>query len=107
VCPPDPDGTGPPASGTVSFTTTGLPDTEPPILLSGPEVKAATDTSLTVVWTTNEPSTSAVSYNDNSAFFTVNDTKLVIEHEVVLAGLMSATTYNITVSSTDLAGNRS
>ena len=101
----DPDGNGPTLSATATFTTAAVPDTTPPKIISGPDIKSATDTTLTVVWTTDEPASSGVSYNDGTTFFVVNDDKLVTAHEVVLAGLTPGTTYHITVSSTDLVGN--
>jgi hypothetical protein len=65
----------------------------------------ATATSLTVVWTTNEASTSGVSGNDGTTFHVVEDDALVTTHTMVLAGLTPDTLYQITVSSTDLNGN--
>jgi hypothetical protein len=101
----DPDGNGPTLSAVESFTTAAVPDTEAPLIVSGPEVINATDTSLTVVWTTNEASTSGVSYNDGTTFHVVDDDALVTTHAMVLAGLTPDTLYQITVSSTDLNGN--
>jgi HYR domain len=101
----DPDGNGPTSSTQASFTTAAIPDTQAPLILTGPTVTDATDTTLKVVWTTDEAATSGVSYNDGTTYFVVSDATLVTSHEVVLAGLTPATTYHITVSSTDLAGN--
>jgi len=101
----DPDGNGPTSSAQASFTTAAIPDTTPPLILSGPKVTDTTDTTLKVVWTTDEAATSGVSYNDGTTYFVVSDATLVTSHEVVLASLNPATTYHITVSSKDLAGN--
>jgi hypothetical protein len=101
----DPDGNGPTASEMESFTTDPVPDTEAPVIVTGPVVVNATDTSLTVVWTTDEIATSGVSYNDGVVFDVVSDDALVTSHSMVLAGLTPDTEYEITVSSTDLTGN--
>ncbi|HKY36559.1 MAG TPA: fibronectin type III domain-containing protein [Polyangiaceae bacterium] len=101
----DPDGNGPTPSAVQSFTTAAVPDTQAPAMITGPDVVNATDTSLTVVWTTNEASTSGVSYNDGVVFHVVSDDSLVTSHSMVLAGLTPDTLYDIIVSSTDLAGN--
>ncbi len=101
----DPDGNGPTSSAQATFTTAAIPDTTPPLILTGPKVTDTTDTTLKVVWTTDEAATSGVSYNDGTTYFVVSDATLVTSHEVVLASLNPATTYHITVSSKDLAGN--
>jgi len=101
----DPDGNGPTSSTQASFTTAAIPDTQAPLILTGPTVTDATDTTLKVVWTTDEAANSGVSYNDGTTYFVVSDATLVTSHEVVLAGLTPATTYHITASSTDFAGN--
>ncbi len=101
----DPDGNGPTTSDVFSFTTASVPDTGAPIIVSGPSVSATSNTTLTLVWTTDEPATSGVSYNDGSSYDVVSDDTLVTEHEVVLAALSPDTEYTITVSSTDQSGN--
>jgi Ca2+-binding RTX toxin-like protein len=101
----DPDGNGPTLSTVFSFETTAAPDTQAPAIVSGPDVSAATDTTLTVRWTTDEPATSGVSYNDGTTYFVATDARLVTQHEMVLAGLKPNTSYAITVSSTDSVGN--
>ena len=101
----DPDGNGPTTSATVSLRTSAVPDRLAPQITSGPTIVAATHDTLTVVWTTDEPASSGVSYNDGSTFFLVSDDQLSTRHQVTLAALRPATTYHITVSSTDLTGN--
>jgi hypothetical protein len=101
----DPDENGPTTSDVRSFTTAAVPDTMAPLIVAGPAIVNATDTSLTVVWTTNEAATSGVSYNDGTVFHVITDDALVTSHSLVLAGLDPDTLYEVTVSSVDLAGN--
>lgn len=101
----DPDGNGPTLSAVLSFTTAALPDTTPPVILSGPIATAVTDTTITVSWTTDEPSDSGVSYNDGAAYGLINDPTLVTTHTQTISGLTPSTVYYITVSSTDPVGN--
>jgi protocatechuate 3,4-dioxygenase beta subunit len=101
----DPDGNGPTLSGVLSFTTASVPDTTPPVILSGPNATAVTDTSITISWTTDEPSDSGVSYNDGTVYGLVNDPTLVTTHTQTISGLTPSTPYFITVSSTDPVGN--
>jgi hypothetical protein len=74
-------------------------------VLSGPEVLATTDTTLTVHWVTDELATSGVSYNDGTAFFVVTDATPTTEHQLVLAQLRPLTSYEVTISSSDASGN--
>ncbi|HVL69942.1 MAG TPA: carboxypeptidase regulatory-like domain-containing protein [Vicinamibacterales bacterium] len=100
----DPDGNGS-SSGTFTFRTLAVPDTAAPVITAGPTVTAVTDTSITIEWTTNEPATSGVSYNDGTEYFVVTDGTLTRSHVLTLSGLRPQTTYSITVSSTDAVGN--
>jgi len=101
----DAAGNGPTTSRVISFFTLAAPDTTPPVIVSGPMAIGVTDTEATIIWTTNEPATSGVSYNDGTAYGVAQDEVLVTEHSVRLAGLTPSTTYNYTVSSRDAAGN--
>jgi hypothetical protein len=92
------------SSSVFDFRTLAVPDTAPPVI-SGLTILSKTDTKITVQWTTNEPATSGVSYNDGFRFGVVSDSSLTTTHEITLAGLSASTLYNITVSSTDAAGN--
>ena len=93
------------SSSLFSFTTLAVPDTTPPVITSGPSVLSKTDTKITIVWETNEPATSGVSYNDGVRFDVIADTTLTRTHQITLSGLSPQTTYSIRVSSTDAAGN--
>ena len=92
-------------SSVFTFATLAVPDTTPPVITAGPTVLSTTDTTITVVWTTNEPATSGVSYNDGSHFNLVSDAALTRDHQTTLSGLSSQTSYSVTVSSTDAVGN--
>jgi hypothetical protein len=65
-----------------------------------------TDRSARLVWTTDEPADSQVSYGpDLSSASTVNADAQVTSHSLPLTGLSPNTTYHFVVSSKDAAGN--
>ena len=101
----DAAGNGPTVSAPLAFTTLALPDTDAPLILTGPHISEITATGATVTWTTNEPANSGVSYNDGTAYGVITGEALVTEHQVTLADLAPQTTYYVTVSSTDALGN--
>ena len=82
--------------GFVDTTAPGISD-------ASISASAITDTSATIAWTTNEPSTSQVEYWPGS--FSALDSTLVTSHSVTLADLTPGTTYHYTCRSTDAAGN--
>jgi hypothetical protein len=92
-------------SSEIPFTTAPAPDGTAPVIVEGPLVIAVTDTTATVEWTTDEPATSGVSWNDGTRHDLVTDAALVTAHRVTITGLTPATAYTATVSSTDGAGN--
>jgi hypothetical protein len=78
---------------------------------TAPSISAITTTivttsSVTVTWTTNEPSTSQVDYGPTTAYGTTTtlDTALVTSHSVTLNGLTANATYNLRVHSSDSLG---
>ncbi|AKG53545.1 hypothetical protein DGWBC_0882 [Dehalogenimonas sp. WBC-2] len=81
-----------------------LVDETPPVM-SGVQVINITKTSAVVTWTTNERATSIVNYSPGT--LNVTDTALVTAHSVALSGLKPATTYTLSVSSSDGVGNKS
>ncbi len=89
-----------------SFTTAEAPDTTPP-QISNIQVADVTDSSVTITWTTDEPSTSQVEYGLNTSYgnITTLDTTPVTVHSVSISGLTSFTTYDFRVRSRDDAGN--
>jgi rRNA maturation protein Nop10 len=91
------------------FTTASLQDTTPPIIL-GPGVIDISDTATTVIWETDEPATSGVSYyyldgSGTQVHGVLNDTTLVNKHWVHVTGLLPSTAYYFTPTSVDGYGN--
>ncbi len=66
-----------------------------------------TTSSSQVVWTTNTPANSSVSYGTTPAYGTSTpvDSAMVTSHQVTLSGLAAGTTYYYQVNSTDSKGN--
>lgn len=95
----DPSGNGP-TTATVSFTTTSLPDTTPPVVISGPTVSSLTNTSAVIEWETNEPATTVI-----SGGLSVTVAGYRSQHRVVLTDLTGLTAYTLNVNSTDVSGN--
>lgn len=62
-----------------------------------------TSSSVTIAWTTNEPSTSQIDYGPTTAYGTTTplDTALVTSHSVTLNGLIANATYNFRIRSSD------
>jgi hypothetical protein len=69
-------------------------------------VTEVTATGATVSWTTNEVSSSVVSYGPTALTQKVEDTVLVTSHSVRLSGLAPSTHYQLQASSMDASGNR-
>jgi hypothetical protein len=65
------------------------PDTTAPVLLSGPTISNITQHSATVSWTTDDPSTSVVTFASDTTLWgflvPVKDMNLVREHRLVIA----------------------
>ena len=66
-----------------------------------------TSSSVTITWTTNEPSTSLVDYGPTTSYGSTTpfDSTLVTAHSVTLIGLTSNATYNFRVHSSDALAN--
>jgi hypothetical protein len=89
----------------LTFTPPVL-DTTAPVIVGTAQAINITSTSMTISWTTNEPSTSVVNYGLTVGYgSTVTDSALVTSHTVPLTGLTASTLYNYRVQSTDAAGN--
>lgn len=101
----DEQGNGPTISQPLKVTTLPAPDLTPPVIQLIPMVIDISATHATVIWTTDEASTSGVSYNDGSEFHVVSDPAYVKQHVMPLTDLTPETTYTLTVSSTDRQGN--
>ena len=93
-------------SGDYTFTTADLPDTTAPVI-SNVQISGITDTSATITWTTDEPSTSQVEYGLTTGYgyLTGVDSTLTTSHSVALSGLAAYTTYNFRVISEDASNN--
>jgi hypothetical protein len=98
-------GNGPVQSALNSFFTLAKADTVAPMIIAGPLVTDISDQGAIVVWETDEPATSGVSYNDGSRHGIVNDDDLVTLHSIVLTQLEPGTLYRFTASSSDGFGN--
>ena len=98
-------GNGPTTSPLMPFYTLPVPDTSAPMIVAGPMVIDISESAATVVWETDEPASSGVSYDDSTVHGLVNDNALATYHSVVLRQLKADTVYNFTVSSTDASGN--
>jgi hypothetical protein len=100
-------GFDPSAVATASYTITTDPGDSTPPTLSGIAPQNLTTTAATIVWTTDEPSTSQVEYGLTSSYGSASalDTQLVTSHSVPISGLTADTTYHFRVRSLDAAGN--
>ena len=96
---------GPTVSELVDFKTLILPDTSAPVVVAGPLLSNITDSEATVVWTTDEPSVSALTLFDGERYEVYSDETMTTDHEMRLTGLQPETSFDFTVSATDAAGN--
>jgi hypothetical protein len=94
-----------PTLKTGSFRTAAVTDAIAPVILEGPSISAATDSSMVVEWTTNEPSQGAVSFGIGSFTSSAAEAAYSIKHRVELTGLTSSSSYQVRVSAKDAAGN--
>jgi hypothetical protein len=92
-------------SGDFTFRTLA-PDNTPPTF-TGIGAQSITPTSATIIWFTNESSTSQVNYGLTTSYgsTTTLDPSLVVAHGVGLTGLTPNTLYHYRVRSRDAAGN--
>ncbi len=111
------------SSGPIGFKTKSIPDTTPPAIISSPPARfvARTPNGVTVVWDTDEPSSSIVEWNALGPSAKVVDTDeaeqaggrsgrlengaQVQRHRMVIPNLEPGTEYEAVVSSADLSGN--
>ncbi len=84
----------------------GAPDITPPVI-SGVSASSVTDSSATVVWTTDERSDGQVAYGLTVAYGSSSAIApaLVTSHSIALSGLNASTTYHFGVKSRDAWGN--
>ncbi len=88
---------GTPGVHTVSFALTGL------LVLSSVVVDSVTSSSAVISWQTNIPSSSSIEYGltDQYGQETAEDTLAVVEHSMMLIGLLDGTPYHFRVHSRD------
>ena len=98
-------GNGPTASLVTKVKTLAAADLNPPLITAGPTISDISDAAAVVKWSTNEPTTSAISFNNGTNYRVQNDTKLVSEHSAQITGLVASTTYHLTIASKDASGN--
>jgi hypothetical protein len=94
-------------SGNSTFTTTSVVSSPP--VISNVATTNLTSTSATVTWTTDEPSSSQVSYGVTNGYGSSStlDATLVTTHSVTLTGLASGTLYDFDVTSANAAAQSS
>ncbi len=90
----------------ITFSVATPADTTPPII-SSISASSITYNSVTITWTTNEPSDSQVEYGLSASYGsqTTLDTSMLTAHSVLLSGLSFSTTYHYRIKSKDAAGN--
>jgi peroxiredoxin len=99
----------PPVANNGTATSPGVSPSTDKIEISGVVVTNIMERSLTVTWKTNIPSTSellAQEQNSVNAIASWPDNNLVLEHKIVLEGLIPSTTYILEIKSKDASGNQ-
>ena len=94
-----------PPGGAGSFTTKNEPDTQFPVILSGPTTTSRTHDTVVIEWTTDEPANSEVSFGTEGLDDEESSGDNEISHKMVLSGLESGETYSYIVGATDAVGN--
>ena len=95
-----------PRGGAGSFTTSNVPDTQFPVILTGPTVSSKTHDTAIVEWTTDEPANSEVRFGLDTVdddFASAGEKRTA--HKLMLANLDHGMTYSYLVASTDAVGN--
>ncbi|MBN1591621.1 MAG: PQQ-binding-like beta-propeller repeat protein [Candidatus Coatesbacteria bacterium] len=107
----DEAGNGPTYSNLGSFTTDPEADDSAPMIVIGPAASVF-ETSVTLIWATDEPSTGAAEISmvparsgDKATRSVKTDTEYTRAHALFLEGLSSNTTYQARVTSADMSGN--
>jgi len=90
-------------SGNAAFMTTSVVSLPPAI--ANVVTTNLTSTSVTVTWTTDQPSSSQANYGKTTSYGSSSplDTTLVTAHSVTLSGLAPGTAYDFDVASTNAA----
>lgn len=96
-------------TGATTPTASTTPDIVAPVI-SGVNTSALLATTTNVVWTTDEPANSKVSFGTSTPIVTtsvtvVSSSDLVTSHNLSLSDLATSTTYYYVVESADASGN--
>ncbi len=94
-----------PPGGSGTFTTNNLPDTQFPVILSGPMVTSRGRDRAVVEWTTDEPANSVVRYGRDRLDGSASSGDSGVDHKLVLSNLQPGVSYKFVVNSTDVSGN--
>lgn len=103
----DPGGTSPTScSGSLGLAIEGsAPDTDPPIISDITPTNLSAS-SVTILWTTDEPSTSKIIYGETTDYGSTKiDNTLTTSHKLTITGLQDNTAYHYLVESTDASNN--
>jgi hypothetical protein len=90
-----------------NFTTPGTTTAGP--VISAVTASNITNTTATITWTTDQPSTSLVNYGTTTAYGSASplNSNLQTSQSITLTGLTPGTTYDFNVVSVDVAGGSS
>ena len=94
-----------PPGGGGSFVSDLTPDTQFPVILSGPRIAAKTHDSAIIEWTTDEPANSVISFGAGELDDEISSGDNEGSHKLTLTNLTPGTTYSYMVGSTDAGGN--
>ncbi|MBM3277560.1 MAG: fibronectin type III domain-containing protein [Candidatus Handelsmanbacteria bacterium] len=94
-----------PPGGAGTFTTNNDPDTQFPVILSGPTVTGKSRGKAVVEWTTDEPANSVAKFGKSQLDGTVRSGEHGLRHKLVLTNLEAGISYKFVVNSTDPLGN--
>jgi len=94
-----------PPGGGGSFVSDLTPDTQFPVILSGPRIAAKTHDSAIIEWTTDEPANSVISFGTEELDEEISSGDNEASHKLTLTNLTPGITYSYMVGSTDAGGN--
>jgi chitodextrinase len=96
------------SASNIASVTTPAASTNPPVI-SSVASSNVTQTSATITWNTDIPSSSQVEYGTTSSYgqTTTLDTRQVTGHSQTITGLVAGTTYHYAVRSTGASNNSS
>ncbi len=96
-----------PPGGAGAFTTDNVPDTQFPVILSGPTVTSKTHDTAIIEWETDEPATSVVEFGTSARDEETSSGTNTFKHKLTLSNLAAGATYKYIVGSSDAVGNGS